>query len=63
MPKLKSRSSAVKRFKITGTGKIVHYHAKRRHNQSNRSKKLLRQSKGSSVAKYEVAKIIKKYFF
>ena len=28
MPKLKTNRSAAKRFKVTGTGKIVRHHAK-----------------------------------
>lgn len=59
--KLKSKSSAKKRFKVTATGLVIRYSAKRRHNQGNRTKKLLRGSKGPIVCKPEVAKIIKKY--
>jgi large subunit ribosomal protein L35 len=31
MPKVKTNSSAKKRFKITGTGKILHKQAGKRH--------------------------------
>ena len=31
MPKLKTKSGAKKRFKITGTGKIMHKHAFKNH--------------------------------
>jgi len=31
MPKLKTNRSAAKRFKVTGTGKIVRHHAKSAH--------------------------------
>lgn len=61
--KLKNKSSAKKRFKITASGLVIRYGAKRRHNQGNRTKKLLRGSKGGMICKPEVAKIIKKYLF
>lgn len=32
MPKIKTKSAAKKRFKITGTGKIKFQHAGKRHN-------------------------------
>jgi large subunit ribosomal protein L35 len=31
MPKLKSRKAAVKRFKVTKSGKIMRYHAGKKH--------------------------------
>jgi large subunit ribosomal protein L35 len=31
MPKLKTKSGAKKRFKVTGTGKIMHKHAFKNH--------------------------------
>jgi large subunit ribosomal protein L35 len=31
MPKLKTKSGAKKRFKVTGTGKIMHKHAYKNH--------------------------------
>ncbi|MFT4967784.1 MAG: large subunit ribosomal protein L35 [Candidatus Deianiraeaceae bacterium] len=63
MPKLKTKSSAKKRFKFSASGLVIRYAAKRRHNQGNRCRKALRQSKGPITAKPEVAKIIKKYLF
>ena len=33
MPKMKSRKSATKRFKVTGTGKVMFQRAGMRHNQ------------------------------
>uniref|UniRef100_A0A7C3RKF8 Large ribosomal subunit protein bL35 n=1 Tax=Dictyoglomus thermophilum TaxID=14 RepID=A0A7C3RKF8_DICTH len=37
MSKLKTRSSAAKRFKVTATGKILHKKAGKRHNLSKKS--------------------------
>jgi len=31
MPKIKTRKTAAKRFKMTGTGKLMHEHAYRNH--------------------------------
>ena len=39
MPKLKTKSSAKKRFKITGTGKIKRKHAFKNHILTKKSKK------------------------
>ena len=34
MPKMKTKSGAKKRFRVTGTGKILHNHAYKRHGMS-----------------------------
>ncbi|MCB0525189.1 MAG: 50S ribosomal protein L35 [Saprospiraceae bacterium] len=39
MPKMKTHSSAKKRFKVTGSGKIKRNHAKLRHIASTKTKK------------------------
>jgi large subunit ribosomal protein L35 len=39
MPKLKTKSSAKKRFKVTGTGKIKRKHAFKSHILTKKSKK------------------------
>jgi large subunit ribosomal protein L35 len=39
MPKVKTNSSAKKRFKVTGTGKITHQKAFRRHLLTKKSKR------------------------
>ena len=38
MPKLKTKKSVAKRFKITGTGKVMHYGAGGSHLLSGKSK-------------------------
>lgn len=45
MPKLKTRKSLLKRFKITKTGKILRRQAFRRHLKAGKSKKRLRNLK------------------
>lgn len=39
MPKMKTKASAKKRFKVTGTGKIKRKHAYKRHILTKKSKK------------------------
>jgi large subunit ribosomal protein L35 len=39
MPKMKSGSGAKKRFKVTGTGKILRRHAMQSHNLEHKSAK------------------------
>jgi len=49
MPKMKTNSSAKKRFKITGTGKILHKQAGKRHNLGKKSQKRIRNLRKSGV--------------
>ncbi len=58
MPKLKNKSSAKKRFKITGTGKVRFYSAYLRHNTSKRPQQMKRQNRGSQILKACDARII-----
>ncbi len=52
MPKVKTNSSAKKRFKVTGTGKIMHQKAFKRHILTKKSKKRKRNMrKDGEVAK------------
>ena len=46
MPKMKTKSSAKKRFKITGKGKVKSKSAFTRHMQMNKSRKMKRKAKG-----------------
>ncbi len=49
MPKLKTKSGVKKRFKITGTGKVVAGQAGKRHGMIKRSPKFIRNARGSVV--------------
>ena len=52
MPKVKTNSSAKKRFKVTGTGKITHQKSYKRHILTKKSKKRKRAlRKDGEVAK------------
>jgi large subunit ribosomal protein L35 len=62
MPKIKTKSSAKKRFKITGTGKVKAAHAGKRHGMIKRTKKQIRQLRGTDVLFKTDGDNIKKYF-
>ena len=49
MPKLKTKSGAKKRFKITGTGKVVYAQRGKRHGMIKRSNKQIRNLRGTAV--------------
>ena len=62
MPKLKTKSSAKKRFKITGTGKVMAPVAYKRHNLRRRPQKMKRKARGLvELPPGESAKIKKHY--
>lgn len=51
MPKLKTSRAAAKRFKVTGTGKIVRHHAKSAHIKTKKSPKLKRNLRTSTIVR------------
>ena len=59
MPKLKTKSGAKKRFKITATGKVKAGVAGKRHRLISHSAKYIRQNRGTKVMAASDAKIIK----
>jgi large subunit ribosomal protein L35 len=61
MPKLKTKSGAKKRFKITATGKVLAPQAGKRHNMINRSKKFIRNARGTAPLCDADARIVKKF--
>ena len=61
MPKMKTKSSVKKRFKLTGTGKVKVAQAGKRHGMIKRSKKFIRNARGMSVLSDQDAKIVKGY--
>jgi large subunit ribosomal protein L35 len=62
MPKIKTKSGAKKRFKITGTGKVMYAHSGKRHGMIKRTKKQIRQLRGTNVLFKTDGDNIKKYF-
>jgi large subunit ribosomal protein L35 len=60
MPKQKSHSGAKKRFKITGTGKVMKQGAGMRHNLEKKSSRVTRRLNQEQVVSPGEAKVIKK---
>ena len=61
MPKMKTKSSAKKRFKVTGTGKVMSGPAGKRHGMIKRSAKFIRNARGLSVMSEPDQKIALKF--
>jgi large subunit ribosomal protein L35 len=62
MPKLKTKSGAKKRFKVTATGKVMAAQRGKRHGMIKRTKKQIRQLRGTRVLFKTDGDNIKKYF-
>lgn len=62
MPKLKTKSGAKKRFKITATGKVMYAHAGKRHGMIKRTNKQIRNLRGTDVLFKSDGDNIKKFF-
>jgi len=61
MPKMKTKSSAKKRFKMTANGHVKFTQAGKRHGMIKRSTKFIRDARGTAVLSDSDAKIVKKY--
>ena len=61
MPKLKTKSGAKKRFKVTATGKIMAGVAGKRHRLISHSSKYIRQQRGTKVMSDADTATIKTY--
>jgi large subunit ribosomal protein L35 len=62
MPKIKTKSGAKKRFKITGTGKVLYAQSRKRHGMIKRTKKQIRQLRGTNVLFKTDGDNVKKYW-
>ncbi len=61
MSKLKTKSSAKKRFRITSNGKVMAPNAFKRHNLRKRSQKMKRTARGTVALSAADGRIVKKY--
>ncbi len=61
MPKMKTKSGAKKRFKMTATGKVKSAQAGKRHGMIKRSNDFIRKARGTTVLSDSDARIIKSY--
>ena len=59
MPKMKTKSSAKKRFKITATGKVLAGQAGKRHGMIKRTNKFIRDARGMTTLSAPDAKTVK----
>lgn len=61
MPKMKTKSSAKKRFKMTASGKVKAGQAGKRHGMIKRTTSFIRDARGTTVLSAADTKIIKTY--
>lgn len=61
MPKMKTKSSAKKRFTMTATGRVKAGQAGKRHGMIKRSTKFIRDARGTMILCDADTKIVKKY--
>ena len=66
MPKMKTKSAAKKRFKVSATGKLMHKNTGSRHNMEHKTRKRKRQfrkDQALSTSDYkEVKSLLGSYF-
>jgi large subunit ribosomal protein L35 len=62
MPKIKTKSGAKKRFKITGSGKVMSSQAGKRHGMIKRTNKQIRNHRGTRVMFKADGENVKKFF-
>ncbi|WIV50524.1 50S ribosomal protein L35 [Marivivens sp. LCG002] len=61
MPKMKTKSSAKKRFKVTASGLVKAGQAGKRHGMIKRTTKFIRDARGTTTLSAPDAKIVKSY--
>jgi len=59
MPKMKTKSSCKKRFKVSANGKVITAQAGKRHGMIKRHKKFIRNARGTTTMSAPDAKIVK----
>jgi len=61
MPKLKTKSSAKKRFRLTSSGKVKMPQAGKRHGMIKRTNSQIRKQRGTTIMSKQDSKIVKSY--
>lgn len=61
MPKMKTKSSVKKRFKLTASGKVKSAQAGKQHGMIKRTNKQIRNQRGTTVLCEADARIIKQF--
>ncbi len=62
MPKMKTKSGAKKRFKLSAGGKVIAGQAGKRHGMIKRTKKQIRQLRGTRSVSEPDARTVRRYF-
>jgi len=61
MPKLKTKSSAKKRFTFTASGKVKRSQAGKRHGMIKRTNSQIRKLRGTTIMSKQDSRIVKSY--
>ena len=61
MPKMKTKSSAKKRFKVSAKGRVIAAQAGKRHGMIKRTNKFIRTARGTTTLSKPDEKIAKSY--
>ena len=61
MPKLKTKSSAKKRFRFTASGRVKRSQAGKRHGMIKRTNSQIRKLRGTTIMSAADTKIVKSY--
>ncbi len=61
MPKMKTKSSAKKRFKVSASGKVIRAQAGKRHGMIKRTNKFIRKARGTTVMSGPDQRLAKRY--
>lgn len=61
MPKMKTKSGAKKRFRLTATGKVRANQANKQHGMIKRTNKQIRNQRGTVILAPQDAKIVKQF--
>ncbi len=61
MPKLKTKSGAKKRFKLTGSGKVRGQQAGKQHGMIKRTNKFIRNARGTTILSPADSRIVKQF--
>ncbi len=62
MPKMKTKSGAKKRFRLTGTGKVIAAQAGKRHGMIKRTNDQIRNQRGTTILSESDGRNIRKFY-
>lgn len=61
MPKMKTKSSVKKRFKLSATGKVIMAQAGKRHGMIKRTNKFIRNARRTTIMDESIARTVRRY--